>query len=300
MFDLANEGQNIMTVVGSRCFFHRGWALRLVLLFLTTIAITTTVRADVSCITKDSHCSAILINGDIKPEDSMAFRHALNESPLMDMVFLSSHGGDVKAALEIGQIIRQHLMITFAPTRRKGVDSLFSPHLMRNLCEGQDCICASSCFFIWAAGAERGGDAIYIHRPYDTSGTFSKLSAEMAHHQYALWLKSIEEYLSKMEVPSRFMEIIKQTPSTSAYRLTNADIDSIGEFPPTIFEWLVSSCGSIADDAFGQSIKLQKSKSPSVRQRGQELFEQSQKVSLCYRSKLLEDRLDLFMENKLK
>lgn len=62
-----------------------------------------------------------------------------------------------------------------------------------------NCSCASACFYIWAAGAERDGDVVQVHRPYFNSEEYSTLSANEAQAAYKALQEKVRDFLTKVE-----------------------------------------------------------------------------------------------------
>src|SRR6185369_3256103 len=56
------------------------------------------------------------------------------------------------------------------------------------------CTCASACFFIWAAGAEREGDVIMIHRPYVDPQQYAMLGADEAQAAYKKLADKVRDF----------------------------------------------------------------------------------------------------------
>jgi hypothetical protein len=110
-----------------------------------------------------------MVVGEIMRGDDQLFFDRVMEVKECDalVVDLVSPGGDLRVAIQIGLLIRALHLTTQAP-------EIFgqSKHPYCSIGRGQPpredekCVCGSACFFIWAAGSERGGEAIYIHRPY--------------------------------------------------------------------------------------------------------------------------------------
>jgi hypothetical protein len=93
------------------------------------------------------------------------------------------------------------------------------------------CHCASACFLIWAAGVERGGSALGLHRPSISSTTFANLAPNRASILYRQLLVDLEKYLSDMEVTRRFIDLMTATTSTDMRWLTHHEADPLEEVP---------------------------------------------------------------------
>ena len=69
-----------------------------------------------------------------------------------------------------------------------------------------NCTCASACFYIWAAGAERDGDIVQIHRPYFNSGEYSALTASEAQAAYGELQAKVRDFLAKVGVSTALID----------------------------------------------------------------------------------------------
>ena len=198
-------------------------------------------------------CDTILIKGMITVGDSIKFAALLESNhPFLDQVRLWSSGGSVDEAMKIGHLVRKAMLSTVAPTFPGGTfpGGLTNSHLdatgkLRDdeLCRGESCHCASACFLIWAAGITRFGDALGLHRPSSRSIEFADLSPDRASAAYRKILRDIDAYLTEMEVPRRFIEIVTDTASTDIRWLDFEEANSM-EHVPSIVEWIAASCGA--------------------------------------------------------
>jgi hypothetical protein len=166
----------------------------------------------------------------------------------MDLI---SPGGDLAEATKIGRLLRDHFIETEAPTYdRRGGGALLSDGIQHgDLCKGPDCICASACFFVWAAGVPRKGTAVGLHRPSfhgDYPGTVADAQAQYTHA-----IKAARDYLDFMEVPSAYVDLLTRTNSKDIVFLgalhedERALADILG-YPPSIDEWLKTYCLSLS------------------------------------------------------
>jgi hypothetical protein len=94
-----------------------------------------------------------------------------------------------------------------------------------------NCTCASSCFFIWAAGAERDGDVIVVHRPYFEPKLFAELGADEAQTAYKKLADNVREFLVKVGVPSSLIEKMMSVDSEHGLPLTANEISSLRVAP---------------------------------------------------------------------
>ncbi len=203
-----------------------------------------------------STCKQIIIEGDIVAADSDRFLELLRANhPFVERVYLWSSGGSVKEAMRIGRLIRKNLLSTVAPTelfaeKNIGNGVLFDTHSLfdspdNKICGGGKCHCASACFLIWAAGVEREGNALGLHRISTQSTEFGDLPPERASLIYRVLLDETRDYLTEMEIPGRFIEIFVDTPSADIRWLTFSEASSILEVP-SIAEWIGAACGKMS------------------------------------------------------
>jgi hypothetical protein len=167
----------------------------------------------------------------------------------MRSLYLDSPGGDVDEAMQIGRMARKYLLTAISPISfGNGSGYLSGPKLADNsqpICQGQNCICASACALIWFGAAARSGD-LGLHRPVFTGTAFAKLPAAEASQVYRQALQRIATYLKEMEAPPNIIESTIATDS-SAIRWISGNDEKLTE-PPSIAEWIDSSCGSFTDD----------------------------------------------------
>lgn len=191
-------------------------------------------------------CDEVLIKGEITPGDSKKFADFIQlHQPFIERILLWSPGGSVSEALSIGRLVRKAMLETkapheiYLPPRGNGTLEGFAGHL--KICRGQTCHCASACFLIWAAGIKRSGNAIGLHRPSIHSTEFADLSPDRAAGLYRLLNKDVDEYLTQMEVPRRFIEAMMD-PSSTEIRWLDFDEGKSMEDVPSISEWLNAAC----------------------------------------------------------
>jgi hypothetical protein len=205
----------------------------------------------------------VLIRGNIEAGDYAKFVSLLKQNhPFVNEVVLVSSGGRGDEALKIGRIIRRYLLDTSAPYRWKplgaqsevdgyGEQVVLSAVVLpaakadrTTICEGPTCHCASACFLIWTAGASRNGSAIGVHRPTIQSTQFADLPPERASSLYRGLLADIANYLSDMEVPKKYIELMSSTASNDIKWLSSEEAASVPEIP-SIAEWVAATCGAI-------------------------------------------------------
>jgi len=162
-------------------------------------------------IVEDSPSAVVVITGDITAQDSADLAHQLQglnpEDYVHRMAFLSSPGGDVRAAMEMGQALRAAKF-----------DAFVLPNMQ----------CLSSCIYLLAAGLNKTvrGEA-GIHRPYFTSNVDVSM-------EYKRLIEKSRDYFAKLNIPERLADDMFSTPPSDmkiltatelrSYRLDQADI----------------------------------------------------------------------------
>jgi hypothetical protein len=242
-----------------------GAALRLFALVITVFAGLPAKAAEITCaqaVVPDEYavqtfkakgraiptglCVAISIQGPIVEGDYERFRSVLrNGHPFIRTVYISSPGGNVFEAVRIGRLTRHALLETWAPLRGIQGAYLLTPDPI--LCEGPDCVSASACFLVWAAGIRQIGDVIGVHRPRTSDSHYGKLSANEATALHATIMREIAAYFDALSVPPRYFQLMERTHSADMHWLTEDEraADFQG-FIPGIAEWLRGNCGSLS------------------------------------------------------
>jgi len=200
-------------------------------------------------------CQTAMIKGTIDMGDGAKFAQFLqNNHPFLGVVLLWSSGGSVEEAMKIGRLVRKDILTTRAPyevtlPHSVGSGSLIDPRLalapVATVCDDHSCHCASACFLIWAAGVEREGNALGLHRPSTRSTSFADLPPERASGLYRLLLAEVERYLTEMEIPRRYIEIMTDTSSNDVRWLDLEEAWSLEEVP-SVAEWIAAGCGAIS------------------------------------------------------
>jgi hypothetical protein len=199
-------------------------------------------------------CKTALIKGQLDVGDSVKLAQFLRKHhPFLEDVLLWSSGGLIDEGMKIGHLVRRALLTTDAPERNRellgiGPDRQWPPgygHLAdfsTTICENSTCHCASACFLVWAAGAPfRLGQLIGLHRPTIRATAFSDMPPERASIFYRQSLTDMAKYLTEMEVPRRFIDMMTDT-SSNDIRWINRMAVSFQEVP-SISEWLDTACG---------------------------------------------------------
>ena len=120
-------------------------------------------------------------------------------------LFLASPGGDLRAALSLGRIIRAAEMAVIVP---------------------EDGECASACVFLYAGGVLRGAyGPVLIHRVYLTqpSASFSETQRE-----FAAVGREVRRYLREVNVSDTLFDRMMTIPPEEAVALTLDEMNNLG------------------------------------------------------------------------
>lgn len=116
---------------------------------------------------------AIMIEGEIVEGDYAKFANVFIDNFGRNYsVALYSPGGDFVESLKIGRLIHALKLSTEAPN-----SDMFPLYTINS---PSNRLCASSCFFLFAAGASRYGDIVGIHRPYPSRSAYRNLDLDHA------------------------------------------------------------------------------------------------------------------------
>lgn len=180
--------------------------------------------------------SVIVIEGEIEPGDYLKFVNTFIENRGRNYgVVLYSPGGDFQEALKIGQLVHALKLTTNAPERTSAT--------MYEINNPSNKLCASSCFFIFAAGAQRFGEIVGIHRPYLPKDAYEKLSMDEAGQAHLLVRRMIETYLKEIDVPISYVDRIMAVDSGDVEWLSEEELrKNFYDFAPAYREWMEAKC----------------------------------------------------------
>lgn len=226
------------------------------------------IAADISQVGTSRLGKGIVIEGPIQRGDYQVFEKTLRRAgPEVSSVALYSPGGDILGAMKIGRLVRRFLLATstgyIAGTEDVKViqcryaleDSVYTERLTEE--SFLNCGCASACFFIWAAGIERRGNALGIHRPYFEPTYFADLSAREADEKYRELLQQVDVYLVEMDIPKAYYDRMVTLPSQKLEILNNEEVErSLEGDIPSLGEWLASKCGTFTGKEMEQMASL--------------------------------------------
>jgi hypothetical protein len=202
----------------------------------------------------------VKLEGDIVPGDSEKLLEFYNTyAEWISPIYLRSKGGNVDEAMKIGAIIRRLRLETNAPVwdvGRQPIDGIRIDH-------PENMICASACFLVYAAGAERFGNYLALHRPYLPREEAKKINdAEYEALQKRLMPK-VKAYLADMEIDQYWIDRMFAASSQDQYMPTWAEADSklhhLMGIVPSLEEIVLSKCnaaGSLSVDDQEKSKRL--------------------------------------------
>lgn len=122
-------------------------------------------------------------------------------------VRLHSPGGDINAAMRIGEMIRQAEVTTVVPG---------------------NAICASACVLLHVAGVKRiVAGRIGLHRAYST--VFTKTEAD-AKRTREMLDTTVREYLKRMNVPEALLSAMNSIPPESIRWIDHSDEQQLRDF----------------------------------------------------------------------
>lgn len=221
-------------------------------------------------------CTAT-ITGKIESGDDERFRAQLvdrlqsNTCSGLGILYAYSPGGDVHAAIGIGEQLRVLETQTFGPIpygpldapsdgkrwcnwlepRRRATPAykqriiMYNPRSKRG---DARCSCMSACFFIWAGGASRHGHAIGLHRPYFDPRDFANLDTKQASEQYSSAMRFARDYLNRMNVPTPIVDKMFSVDSHNVKYLSWDEAQLLAELP-YLEELLLARCPKEVDTA---------------------------------------------------
>lgn len=118
-------------------------------------------------------------------------------------VFLDSGGGEVDAAMQIGQILRSQNALVWVDKNAE---------------------CSSACILAFAGGVVRGatpGAKLGIHRPYFQPDEFANLPQSEARREYSTLAESVRSYLNQMGISGTLYDAMIKVPSQRIQYITH-------------------------------------------------------------------------------
>lgn len=169
----------------------------------------------------------LVIKGEIRPGEAArlvdwVFMHPDIRLPIV----LDSPGGSVLEAIRMSEIVKTLRVSTRVQSGG---------------------VCASACFFVWMAGANRLASGslsvsrfgrIGLHRPFLKSPENSAASLAIQTNL----ANGVASYLAKNLVSRRLIDLMMSRPSNDIYWLTFADLEELGSVPPELEELYIAKC----------------------------------------------------------
>jgi hypothetical protein len=196
------------------------------IVFLCRLCVPIQAGVEVTRLDKQGRFASIEIKGEISRIDAEKFERLIGIiRPRFDVVEveLNSPGGDVLAAMDVGEVVRREWLWTTVE-------------------DDPGTECASACALIFAAGAVRiAGDRskIGIHRPYFGQRYFAGLDREHARDRYDQLAHRVQNYLSKMGMSDRLYTEMMKISSQQIRVLTYTELEdfSLVGRDPGYEEW---------------------------------------------------------------
>jgi hypothetical protein len=177
------------------------------------VLVWTPAGADTRTRCGDGNICNATIEGNISKADVLAFQKLAKKvasnppSTQALIVTLNSKGGDVRAAIEIGQIVRR------IPKSAAVV--------------ARDDICASACVFVLAGAVLRSvSGKVAIHRPY--SMTTEEKKYQDRQREFSALSRAAKDYLEQMNVPLALYDEMMQIPPQAIKVLSDAELQRFG------------------------------------------------------------------------
>lgn len=210
--------------------------MRSLLAFLF-IALTATANAATFTLGKienGRNIAGILVEGEIVPGDFAKFESEVLRRQNIDPIWLASPGGDMIEAMKIGELIRELKLSVWAPSK----NGLLFPVVSNRA----NAVCASACFYLYAAGVQRRGEVVGIHRPYLPQATLASMELDAAAQAQSVALGISREFLTRAGVPPSIIERIVSIASNQIVWLNADELSSLNGFIPEFDEWFKAKC----------------------------------------------------------
>jgi hypothetical protein len=213
---------------------------------LSTVA---AVSAEIGIDPSHGATTSLVLEGEIKSGDFDKFRHVALDGGTATEIYLASPGGNLGEAMKIGFLVRQLNLSTVVPGKPLTNQELVADATRHNLQDvRRDYMCASACFFIFAAGIHRSADGVGsailgIHRPFLSKGGLERLSPDQAAAADGQARVTIETYLKAMDVPSKYAENMYSVPKGKILWVRNDEFETdFGGFIPELKGLVENRC----------------------------------------------------------
>jgi hypothetical protein len=231
--------------------------------------------------------SELIFSGEIEDgdDDKLVLAIKSTESEI-SKVKLNSNGGRLTTAIKMGEIVRQLLLTTEAPIYFPD-SGLTRDRFCRRPGSMQttECVCASACFFIWAAGIKRSGFGVAVHRPYLTDDDLRSTTLGEISHAYGEASDLSRIYLRGMGIDELLIDMMFRADPQALHYISPEDLSPMtGKYIPAVADWLAARCGTISASDHAEFIELAVRNTPSRQyrpERFQQLLAQERLKSDC-------------------
>lgn len=235
--------------------------------------IRTTIGAEISQIVSGPALGNVILEGRIEAGD---YDKLLKLTKLLNAgcggpyegcvrgLYLASPGGSLIEAMKIGRLVRTLRWDTTVPSPITNPyvppEKYFKDIQLKD--PQHNHMCASACFFIFVAGAERNSDdldvaqnvILGIHRPYLTDSDLRATNADQAIASGNQVRDVVEGYLKGMGVPSKYADLMFSIPKEEIRWIKSADFNA--DFKgviPELKDWIDARCNKMTDAEKGFS-----------------------------------------------
>lgn len=210
--------------------------MRTLIVFLFAIICLPSFAADVRVpmYSPTRSMGGIMIEGEIVDGDYAKFEKLVMQIFNPGVVWLASPGGDLVEAMKIGRLVRELKLSVWAPPK--------SGPLFPMVDSKKNAVCASACFFIYAAGVERKGEILGVHRPYMSATAYRRMGLDEAALRQSVVMKVSGDYLKEMGISSNLVERMNGIDSEKIVWLTETETSALAGFIPEYTEWFKANC----------------------------------------------------------
>jgi hypothetical protein len=209
--------------------------------------------ADIKLGWETSYGFEVVLEGPIVSGDYDTLRSFVETNWGVRSVYLASPGGSVTEAIKIGRLVRELKLETITPVQVSGDlrKRIAERHKLTN--PKDNYVCASACFFVFAAGVQRDhdllGDPILgIHRPYLSDGDLRSLSGSQAMSSASQLRVVVENYLKEMGVPAKYAELMFSVPKDEVRWISGTEFEADLEgIVPELKDWVDARCDKRTD-----------------------------------------------------
>lgn len=141
---------------------------------------------------------------------------------------LSSPGGSVFEAIQIGRIVEKASLMTVV---------------------NENDICASACFLIFVAGQMRiANGSLLIHRPHVPAEVYDTNQVDEAMRNQRALTQLVRQYLEERSVRSKLIDKMFSRSSTKAYPLRKHELLNLGAISASFEEVAIAKCNASPED----------------------------------------------------